>query len=230
MKAQTLNHKQITMITSILVAVVMSLFTSSVFAQNSNDKKYENYGNNLLGIAGFQLKYPDLVFDYNYDMNGNLTSITIKGMDNPADKDEIIKELKAIHDTRNELLYAKDNNGVYYRAEDRPRYPGGKLELRRDLQSHVEYPEEAKKQDVEGVVMLKFYVDRYGKVRDLEAFDNIKGPEWVVNQMEKAAKTGFEEINQDWIPGEIDGVAVPTWVMVPVRFEEKLPTSLQLLM
>jgi protein TonB len=75
-----------------------------------------------------------------------------------------------------------------------------------------EYPFMARRRGIEGVVRVRFRVDREGRVGELEILE--------------ARPSGmFEKVVQEAVsrwrftPGRKDGVAVETWVEVPVRFE-----------
>ena len=59
-----------------------------------------------------------------------------------------------------------DNDSIYQRADVMPSYPGGIVELLKFIQSNIKYPELAKKKKLEGKVIVKFYIDTDGSVKN----------------------------------------------------------------
>lgn len=58
----------------------------------------------------------------------------------------------------------KSKDGVYQQVEVMPEYPGGETALLNDLIGAIKYPEEAKKNGIQGKVYVSFVVDEQGKV------------------------------------------------------------------
>jgi protein TonB len=75
-----------------------------------------------------------------------------------------------------------------------------------------EYPFMARRRGIEGVVRVRFRVDREGRVGDLEILE--ARPSGVFEKVVRQAVSRWR-----FAPGRKDGVAVETWVEVPVRFE-----------
>lgn len=215
---------------SLLLSVLFVFAFTTVKAQNSDEENFEKYQDDLYAITTYQLDFPDLLFDYNYNSDGELQSVTIRGVNDPAAQEELQGLLMDLHEVSDLLLYAKDDNGIYYRPEVRARFKDGKAALYQQLRANLTYPKEALDRGIEGVVQLKFEVDRWGNVENLQARENIDAPDWIVDEMEKEAENAFNRVNQDWIPGEIDGIEVPQWVILPVHFKISLPPGLQRLM
>jgi hypothetical protein len=215
---------------SLLLSLLFVFAFTSVKAQNSDEENFEKYQDDLYAITTYQLDYPDLLFDYNYNSDGELQSVTIRGVNDPTAEEELEVLLMDLHKVSDLLLYATDDNGIYYRTEERARFKDGKDALYQQLRANLTYPKEALDRGIEGVVQLRFVVDRWGNVDKLEAKENIDAADWIVDEMVKEAKNAFNRIDQDWIPGEIDDIEVPQWVILPVHFKISLPPSLQRLM
>jgi protein TonB len=132
-----------------------------------------------------------------------------------------------LHETSDLLVYGKDENNIYYRTEERARFKDGKEALYRDIRGNLTYPEAAEDAGVEGVVQLKFVVDRWGNIDKVETMENIDAADWIVEEMVAEAKKAFKSVNHDWIPGEINNIEVPQWVIIPIHFKMSLPPSLQ---
>ena len=190
---------------------------------------YKKYQDAVYGIATYQVEYPDMMFDYEYNNKGELEGVTITGIDNQEDKDKASEWLIQAHKLSDSLKYKKDENGVYYQTEQRARFKDGRQELYQELRGNLSYPDDAEDAGIEGVVQLRFIIDRFGNVQHLEAQEDIEGGDWIVDQMVEEAKNAFKRIDQDWIPGEIHNVEVPQWVTIPVHFSIKLPPGLQML-
>jgi protein TonB len=88
-----------------------------------------------------------------------------------------------------------------------------------ELRKNISYPEEAKRLGTEGVVNLKFTVDRYGDVENLQAIANFDAPDYVKNEMISEAKRAFKNCEQNWEPAEINNFSVAEWVILPVNFQ-----------
>ena len=106
-----------------------------------------------------------------------------------------------------------DNEGVYNRAEIMPSYPGGENQLRKFIESHIEYPQAAIDNNVEGTVTLAFAVDEHGNIYTPAVVSRKLGygledeAVKVVKQMPK------------WNPGQIKGKNVKTRFTLPITYQ-----------
>ncbi len=207
----------------LLILMAMLMCSIPAFSQTTdktmNEKKFETYQDNYYKIAAMQNKYPNMVLTYNYDKNGKLNSVSIKGVDNDKDRDNLAVWLMDFHQLADDLLYAKDNNGIYYQAEDNARPADGKCEFYRKLESDINYPEDAKDIGAEGVVDLKFTVDDNGNIHNLQAMNKIKAPKYIANELDKEAMAALKMTNEKWKPAEIDHDNVPEWIVLPIYFK-----------
>jgi hypothetical protein len=216
---QNMNHIIIKRPFIWILTLIFMISFSNLKAQRKNDGDFKQYEGYLYKIAEYQLDYPNLLFDYNYNHNGEVASVTISGVEDKKAQDDLEKLLLEMHDVSDLLLYAKDENGIYYRTEERARFKKGGEALHSAIKDNLIYPETAVDRNIEGVVQLKFVVDRTGNVKNLDAMENIDGAGWIVKEMVNEAKNAFNAIDQDWIPGEIDNVEVPQWIILPVYFK-----------
>lgn len=106
----------------------------------------------------------------------------------------------------------EDKNGVYNYTEVLPMYPGGQNNLDQFVQSHIQYPQDAIDNGVEGTVTVTFAVDENGKVYS----PSIKGEKLGYGLDEEAMKV----VNQmpKWTPGRIKGKNVKTYYDLPITF------------
>lgn len=79
----------------------------------------------------------------------------------------------------------------------------------------LEYPAEAKKNGVEGMVVISFVVDKNGKIKDIK---NVKS---IGNDCDEAAMKVVNKMQQEitWIPGKKDGKAVAVQMSLPFKFK-----------
>ena len=79
------------------------------------------------------------------------------------------------------------------------------------IYKHIEYPETAKKDGIEGKVYLLIYIDENGKVNDVKV---LKG---IGVGCDEAAVNGIKEVK--FIPGKQNGVPVKVKLSLPVKFK-----------
>lgn len=96
-------------------------------------------------------------------------------------------------------------------AETLPEFPGGVEALYKYLAENIKYPEQAKKDGVQGRVFVRFVVEADGTVAEAEVLRGIGGgcdeeALRVVNAMPK------------WKPGTVDGKPVRTQYNLPITF------------
>jgi protein TonB len=102
---------------------------------------------------------------------------------------------------------------IFDRAEVMPGYPGGVPELMKFLQKNIRYPSLARENGLEGKVIVKFYIDTDGTVKDPVVLkDGVGGgcgdeAIRVVKAMPK------------WTPGSQRGKAVKVYYTLPVTFK-----------
>jgi len=113
----------------------------------------------------------------------------------------------------------RESNRVYDFIEEMPEFPGGDVELMHFLQSHVKYPEDAKKKNSQGRVYVTFTINKLGEVTNPE-----------ILRSEKAGKSGSEDASLEmealrvvalmpnWIPGKLNGNPVNVRYNLPIIF------------
>lgn len=129
--------------------------------------------------------------------------------------------------------FYKENSGltqqpdpVFKEVDKMPRFPGcegkemaeealtdcAQKEMLTFIYTNIKYPEQARKQGIEGTVVVKFVVDKNGKITTRELVRGIGG------------RTGEEVLRvvgemPIWIPGQKDGKAVSVFYHLPVKFK-----------
>ena len=98
---------------------------------------------------------------------------------------------------------------IYMVVEDMPEFPEG--DVKHYLAEHVRYPEEAKKQGVEGVVFVRFIIKPDGSLTDVKVLRPVHP------LLDEEALRVVREMPR-WKPGCQDGKPVRVFYSVPVEF------------
>jgi len=102
---------------------------------------------------------------------------------------------------------------VYDRATEMPQFPGGAAEMMKYISKSIKYPKAAKENGLEGKVIVKFYVDTDGTVKDPVVLKDAVGGGCadeairIVKSMPK------------WKPGYERGKAVKVYYTIPITFK-----------
>lgn len=110
-------------------------------------------------------------------------------------------------------------NEVSKIVAEAPEFPGGEIALMKYISDNVKYPRSARRNKIEGKVMVRFIIDEKGKVCEVKVVSKPIG--W---GLEKAAIEVVEGM-PDWKPGKRNGKEVKVAYILPVRFtlSENLP-------
>ncbi len=103
-------------------------------------------------------------------------------------------------------------NYLYTSALDTPaKYPGGEQGLNLYIKKNLRYPEAAIKNGTQGRVMIRFIVEKNGRLTNVAAVRGIGDgcDEEAVRLVKKTAR---------WIPGKIHNIPVRTEFVIPVAF------------
>ena len=103
---------------------------------------------------------------------------------------------------------------VFKRVDVIAKYKGGAGALYKFIDANLKYPEEATQKKMEGKVVVKFIVDRNGKVSNPTLFRG-------VNKLLDDEALRVIGLLPNWIPGQINGKPVPSYVQMPVHFKLK---------
>lgn len=100
------------------------------------------------------------------------------------------------------------------KIEKMPEFIGGNEALALYLKNKIKYPKEAQKNKIQGRVLVRFVVDKSGKVRDAKVVKGISE----CSECNNMAKRVVEEM-PDWKPGIQDGEAVSVYFTLPINFK-----------
>ena len=92
-----------------------------------------------------------------------------------------------------------------------PQFPGGHEALRKFIRKELKYPPEARREGLEGAVIILFTVDEEGFVRSPRV---VNGDHEFFNNEALRVTQKFPR----WSPGKVDGIPAPIQVSVPFEF------------
>jgi len=99
-------------------------------------------------------------------------------------------------------------------VEEMPMFPGGDKELLKFIGANTNYPEDAKQQNIQGRVIIRFCVTAKGGISQVSVLKGVS-PELDAE--------GIRVVNTlpEFKPGKQGGKPVPVWYMVPITFTLK---------
>lgn len=100
---------------------------------------------------------------------------------------------------------------VYVAVEQPAEFPEGQGALMRWLGEHIEYPAEAKAQNIQGRVVVKFIIEKDGTVSHAEV---ARGVNKLLDQEAIRVVMSMPK----WIPGKNNGETVRSYFNLPVTF------------
>lgn len=104
-----------------------------------------------------------------------------------------------------------DADGIYDIVEEMPRFPGGERAMFDWMDEHQRYPEEARKEDIHGRVIVSFVVKKDGKL------DGVMVKRSVHPALEAEAIRLVKAMPK-WEPGRQNGEVVPVRYFIPIKF------------
>lgn len=108
----------------------------------------------------------------------------------------------------------RDENEIFKSVEQMPQFPGGDAALIKYLDSYIQYPPEAAKNNIQGRVIVQFVVDKTGEIGEVKVVRSVD------KDLDKEAVRIVKTLPK-FIPGRQNGQAVAVWYTLPVTF--KLP-------
>ncbi|MBL7110970.1 MAG: energy transducer TonB [Bacteroidales bacterium] len=101
---------------------------------------------------------------------------------------------------------------IFFLVEDMPKFNGGDLsEFQKYVQSNLVYPDDAKDNDISGVVLVKFVINKKGELTRLEL---VRG---VHPGLDKEALRVVSS-SPKWTPGKQRGMPASVAYTFPIRF------------
>jgi TonB family protein len=101
-------------------------------------------------------------------------------------------------------------------AQEMPQYPGGELQMQKDIMDNAPYPEMEKLNNIQGKVYVQFVVEKDGSVSDVRAQRGVQGgPNLSIVAVEAVKKI------KRFIPAKQNGRPVRLVMTIPVNFTQK---------
>ena len=112
---------------------------------------------------------------------------------------------------------AVGNDDTVYHSTDveqMPQFPGGEVALMKYIDSHINYPPKAAKNNIEGSVIVQFVVKKDGSIGEVKVVHSLE------KDLDKEAVRVVKSLPK-FTPGRHDGQAVSVWYTLPVSFKLK---------
>ncbi len=162
-------------------------------------------------------KQVDGIENLNSDLIDNLQ--VIKDPNNPLVKKYnatdglilITTKEEAVAKKKEEEDIEKDGE-FFFVVEDMPQFPGGKPAMKTYIYTNLVYPAEAKKQGIEGEVIVQFTINTIGHP------ENVKVIQSTYEGFDEPAMKVIREM-PDWKPGVQRGKPVRVLFTVPIKFK-----------
>ena len=145
---------------------------------------------------------------YCFDDTGE--QVTIK---EPLEEREIVLE-RPIGSGVKQSDVKRNENEIFKSVEQMPQFPGGDAALIKYLDSHIQYPPEAAKNNIQGRVILQFVVDKTGEIGEVKVVRSVD------KDLDEEAVRIIKTLPK-FNPGRQNRQAVAVWYTLPVTF--KLP-------
>ena len=113
------------------------------------------------------------------------------------------------------LSEVKKNDGIIFtsdKVDEIPQFPGGKDSLDLFISEHINYPEIAIQEYIQGPVMVKFYVDTLGHVCEPKIVRSR-------NSLLDMEAIKVMKLLPDFIPGKLNGENVNVWMTHIIMFK-----------
>lgn len=107
---------------------------------------------------------------------------------------------------------AQSVDDVFIEVEKMPAYPGGTTALYNDLSTNLSYPEKALKDSIQGTVVIRFVVDKAGKMKDFHVIRSVH------KLLDDEALRALRLLNKPWEPGTQNDTLVNVFFNLPVKF------------
>ena len=107
-----------------------------------------------------------------------------------------------------------DSEKVYNSCQVMPQFPGGEKAMMEFIATNLKYPQQAVKDDVQGMVLVDFVINTEGKATDPKIVRSLS-PEC------DAEVIRVVSLMPAWTPGQQDGQTVNVKYTLPVMFKTK---------
>lgn len=113
---------------------------------------------------------------------------------------------------RRDIMQEDEPNKRFEHVEQIPQFPGGEAELMKYINNNIKYPPIAAENGIEGRVVVRFVVEKNGKVSDINILRSVDP------SLDKEAARVIRSM-PTWIPGMQNGRNVAVYYTLPVLFK-----------
>jgi periplasmic protein TonB len=138
--------------------------------------------------------------------------------DNPEEIDKNLQDTSGIENDTSTIgsdgfETGMDNGNFlsYNQVDSLPQFPGGDLAMRRFIVNNIKYPEQAIKNNITGIVYVRFRIKHDGNIDNIQL---IKG----VNPLLDAEAIRLVKLMPKWKPGKYKNKNVPILFNLPINF------------
>lgn len=177
------------------------------------NSKHPGILNGKLGAEGgnlskFMLKDVEYILAHSTPIaNGKLCRVGVGIVDSGGDKRITWITTSLVRKTA-----PVDDNVIYKEVDELPSYPGGTRGLSAAVARAVRYPLIAVENNVQGVVKVRFVVEKDGTMTNHEVTQSVS------MELDREALRAVKTITRMSSPGKIKGVPVRTYFTLPVTF------------
>ncbi|MFW5820180.1 MAG: hypothetical protein ACOCWA_02745 [Bacteroidota bacterium] len=217
---------QTTLLKSLLISVILLPFSfiesvaqeekqSYLYLEEIEDENVEI----LHRIFKITRDYPAFSYEYEYE-NGELNSVVVRGVDDDLDRKKLSVMLMDLKSNKNMIKNKQNRIGVYYSVDKEAKPVGGEEEFRREIQRQIVYPEAAEDWGVEGTLFAMVVVDENGKIPFIAINEDVEtSRQDLLKDLEEELVAAIKETSGEWDPAKVEGMKVPSLVVVPVQFD-----------
>ncbi|HKK40862.1 MAG TPA: energy transducer TonB [Bacteroidales bacterium] len=115
-------------------------------------------------------------------------------------------------EVREEVRQAEAEEKIFIKVEEDPSFPGGEAALYKYISEHINYPEVARENNIQGKIIVRFCVTPTGGISQVSVLKGVD-PELDAEAI-RVVKT-----LPPFKPGKQGGKPVPVWYVMPIRFQ-----------
>ena len=135
------------------------------------------------------------------------------------DNDKGTEDRNVTRTLRDEIVVEKkepekkvEKEEIFKSVEQMPTFPGGDAALMKYLSSHIQYPQVAADNNVQGKVIVQFVVTKTGKVGEVKVVRSVD------KDLDREAIRVCKSL-PNFVPGRQNGQPVSVWYTLPVTFK-----------
>jgi protein TonB len=135
----------------------------------------------------------------------NISTTTQEGEEGPVGPVEVVTIIEEV----------KPEEPVSF-AQEMPQYPGGELQMQKDIMENAPYPEMEKENNIQGKVYVQFVVEKDGAVTNVRVQRGVQGGP----NLSRVAENAVKKLKK-FAPAKQNGRPVRLVMTIPVNFTLK---------